>query len=131
MDLPTEALDALNAALDAGERQHGDPQPPAGELLTALTCAGYTVARAELLDDTARRKRAADVLAQYADRLERAGKHRSVGPFHPQFLAGLRHAAQMLAWDYLPNNPGCQCSTFPMAGGAADCPNHVPGAVAR
>lgn len=22
----------------------------------------------------------------------------------------------------------CQCSTFPMAGGAADCPNHVPGA---
>lgn len=23
----------------------------------------------------------------------------------------------------------CQCSSFPMAGGAADCPNHVPGAV--
>lgn len=22
----------------------------------------------------------------------------------------------------------CQCSSFPMAGGAADCPNHVPGA---
>jgi hypothetical protein len=23
----------------------------------------------------------------------------------------------------------CQCSSFPMAGGVADCPNHVPGAV--
>jgi hypothetical protein len=23
----------------------------------------------------------------------------------------------------------CQCSSFPMAGGEVDCPNHVPGAV--
>lgn len=51
-------------------------------------------------------------------------------PPSAQGLVALIDALRAVDHDPAPKRTGvCQCSTFPMAGGAADCPNHVPGAV--
>lgn len=42
-----QALEALDAAIDATERMQGDPMPTAEELLGELTRAGYAIVRAQ------------------------------------------------------------------------------------